>query len=300
MAAKITAATAPCSWGVWYADGSPSGTPWRVFLDGAAEAGYKALELGPDGYLPLDNSELLAELSLRKMDICAGTACVNLNQYASFRELLPQMEGVCSRIAALNVRYLVVMDGSDVGEYSEKKAGIDANSWKAYFATIKEMHLWAKDKWNVEILFHPHVKSLIETEEEIINMLNFCDINLCFDTGHHVYVNGGYESFDTSALDFIKKYSSRIAYLHFKNVDSVIRRKVRDENLSSDAAFDLDVMCDLDKGIIDYKKLKQVLDDIQYEGIGVIEMDMPRASPDAAFNAAKRNLIFLQEIGMIP
>ena len=24
---QITIATAPCSWGVWYADGTPSGTP---------------------------------------------------------------------------------------------------------------------------------------------------------------------------------------------------------------------------------------------------------------------------------
>lgn len=48
---NVKIATAPCSWGVWYADGTPSGTPYKVFLDQAAEAGYKALELGPDGYL---------------------------------------------------------------------------------------------------------------------------------------------------------------------------------------------------------------------------------------------------------
>ena len=44
---KITIATAPCSWGVWYPDGTPSGTPWHTFLDQAASAGYQALELGP-------------------------------------------------------------------------------------------------------------------------------------------------------------------------------------------------------------------------------------------------------------
>ena len=36
MAVKI--ATAPCSWGVWYADGTPSGTPAQLFLDQARQA----------------------------------------------------------------------------------------------------------------------------------------------------------------------------------------------------------------------------------------------------------------------
>ena len=72
---KVTIATAPCSWGVWYADGTPSGTPWNVFLDQAAAAGYKALELGPDGYLPTDEDVLREELTRRGLDVCSGTCC---------------------------------------------------------------------------------------------------------------------------------------------------------------------------------------------------------------------------------
>ena len=34
----VTIATAPCSWGVWYQDGKPSGTPYETFLSQAAEA----------------------------------------------------------------------------------------------------------------------------------------------------------------------------------------------------------------------------------------------------------------------
>ena len=51
---KIQIATAPCSWGVFYADGGTSGVPYEVFLQQAAEAGYSDLELGPEGYLPED------------------------------------------------------------------------------------------------------------------------------------------------------------------------------------------------------------------------------------------------------
>ena len=59
MSLQVTIGTAPCSWGVWWPDGTPSGTPYNVFLDQAAEAGYKALELGPVGYLPTDIGQLL-------------------------------------------------------------------------------------------------------------------------------------------------------------------------------------------------------------------------------------------------
>ena len=34
---KIQIATAPCSWGVFYADGGTSGVPYEVFLQQAAE-----------------------------------------------------------------------------------------------------------------------------------------------------------------------------------------------------------------------------------------------------------------------
>ena len=46
MSLQVTIGTAPCSWGVWWPDGTPSGTPYNVFLDQAAEAGLEALERG--------------------------------------------------------------------------------------------------------------------------------------------------------------------------------------------------------------------------------------------------------------
>lgn len=62
MSIQVTIGTAPCSWGVWWPDGTPSRTPYNVFLDQAAQAGYKTLELGPVGYLPTDVEQLRDEL----------------------------------------------------------------------------------------------------------------------------------------------------------------------------------------------------------------------------------------------
>ena len=112
---EVKIATAPCSWGVWYADGTPSGTPWELFLDQAAEAGYQALELGPDGYLPTEESRLLEELGKRNLSVCAGTACYAFDQGADFAAFRPRTEALCRRLTALGAKYLVTMDESDVG-----------------------------------------------------------------------------------------------------------------------------------------------------------------------------------------
>ena len=296
---RITIATAPCSWGVWYADGTPSGTPYTVFLDQAAAAGYKALELGPAGYLPTDVDKLKDELSKRELSVCAGTACYFFDRYNHFRDFKEDVDILCRRLAALNATYLVTMDESDVGSYSEKKAAFTNETWNKYMTMLKELGKYTRSEYGIETVYHPHIKSLIETEQEILRLMDYADLSLCFDTGHHAYVNGGTQHGDQSAQNFIKRYPQRIKYLHFKNVDSVVREKVLAEHLTSDQAFDIDVMCDLKDGIIDFTSLKETLDQIGFDGFGIIEQDMPKATTDQAFAAAKRNLFYLREINMI-
>ena len=299
MACNVIPGTAPCSWGVWYADGKPSGTPWNVFLDQAAEAGYKTLELGPDGYLPADLSELRHELEKRSLRVCAGTACYRFDQYEDFNGFRSRVASLCERVQALGASWLVTMDESDVGKYSEKKKEYPAALWKKYFEMFKALGIFTREEFGIETVFHPHIRSLIETEDEIGRMMDYCDLRLCFDTGHHAYVNGGTAAHDQSAINFIKNHAGKIAYLHFKNVDGRIRKKVLDERLDSDAAFDMDVMCDLDRGIVDFMELKETLDLIGFSGIGIVEMDMPKASTEQAFRAAEKNLAFLKTTGII-
>lgn len=296
---KVTIATAPCSWGVWYADGTPSGTPWNVFLDQAAAAGYQALELGPDGYLPTEQSVLRAELNQRGLEVCSGTCCYQFDRYDSFEAFRAPVEALCKRLNAFGAKYLVAMDESDVGAYSEKKAGFAPAVWDAFLQKIGRMAQFTRDEYGIEVVYHPHIKSMIETEAEIERLMDETGVRLCFDTGHHAYVNGGGQRGDTSALEFMKKHADKIAYLHFKNVDFDVFQRVQTEGLDSDTAFDLDVMCDLRDGIINFEALRDTIAQIGFEGIGVIEQDVPRATTSQAFAAAKRNLEYLREIHLI-
>lgn len=297
MAVKI--ATAPCSWGVWYADGTPSGTPYELFLDQASQAGYKALELGPDGYLPTDEGKLCEELQKRSLEVCAGTACYAFDQGASFDEFRPRVEALCRRLTKLGAGYLVTMDESDVGRYSEKKKDMDAAVWNAFFTKIREMGRYTEEEFGIQVVYHPHIKTMVEYEEEIERLMNFTGLNLCFDTGHHCYANGNGQPNEPSVPAFLRRYAGRIAYLHFKQVDGAVYRRVMEENLDSDTAFDIGVMCDLPDGIVDFPALKPILDEIGFDGIGVVESDMPRADNAKVFASARRNLDYLREIRII-
>lgn len=296
---KVTIATAPCSWGVWYADGTPSGTPYDLFLSQASEIGYKGLELGPDGYLPQDKEELREILAHYGLAVCAGTACYQFDRYNDFEGFRPQLQKLCERIGSLGGKYLVTMDESDVGLYSENKMDYTPELWDKYLNMFQKLGRFTEEEFGIKTVYHPHIKSLIETEEEIIRLMDYTGLDLCFDTGHHAYVNGDGRQGDSSAPEFLRKYATRIPYLHFKQMDGNVYSKVLAEHLDSDTAFDMNVMCDLPDGIIDFKEIKRILDDINFDGIAVVESDMPRATNAQAALSAKRNLEYLRKIHMI-
>lgn len=297
MSVKI--ATAPCSWGVWYADGSPSGTPWNVFLDQAQKAGYTALELGPDGYLPTDLDALIVELSKRNLEVCAGTVCYAFDQYNSFADFQHKIDDLCKRLVTLHAKYLVTMDASNVGDLSEKKLTYTAKDYIKYFKMFKDLGEYTLKTYNIEVVFHPHAVSIIETKKEIEDLLEYTGLNLAFDTGHHACINGKPEQNERSTIEFMKKHKEKIKYLHFKNVNREVHQKIIDKKLGINWGFDNDLMCDLEDGTINFVEIKSFLDEINFDGIAVIEQDMPKADTAYAFAAAKRNLEYLKKIKMI-
>ena len=296
---QVTIGTAPCSWGVWGADGTPSKTPWNVFLDEAAEGGYKALEMGPDGYLPTDVEQLRDELSRRGLTICAGTACYEFANMRSFADARERVDALCKRLTAFDAKYLVTMDGSPMGYYGEFKQQLTADDWTRYYTMFREMGQFTREQYGIETVFHQHNKTLIETEAELVRIMEDSQLKLCFDTGHYAVVNGSWQAGDRCALDFMRKYADQIPYLHFKNVNGAVRRRILEEHLAPGDPEGQDVMCDLPDGIIDYVAFKDLLEELHFEGIGIIEQDVPNCTTEQAYEKAKNTLHYLQQIRLI-
>src|SRR3954447_3606765 len=76
---KLRLGTAPDSWGVWFAS-DPHQVTWDVYLDEIAAVGYAYTELGPQGFMPQDPSQLQEELDKRNLTACGGTVFAGLHK----------------------------------------------------------------------------------------------------------------------------------------------------------------------------------------------------------------------------
>ena len=89
MSIKIS--SAPCCWGVDNVK-NPYLPKWERVLEEASQAGYRGIELGPYGYIPLDAERVGKELKLRGLNIIAGTIFDDLVAPANLSNLLQQTD----------------------------------------------------------------------------------------------------------------------------------------------------------------------------------------------------------------
>ena len=294
---EITIATCPCSWGVFYADGGASGVQADQFLREASLAGYKQIELGPEGYLPTATEILKEALGKVSLEVCAGTSTIEFLT-RSEEECIQSVIPLAKRLNELEVRDMVVMDGSLWTDSPLPKTEWTQEQISSIYAKISAVNRGLNDM-NIRMVFHPHCDSAVETLDEIERLLEIDGLMLCFDTGHHVLVNGTPEKGDRTAIDFIRENADRIPYLHFKNPDGTVLAQARREGWTGLYALSHNVMCDLEDGIIDFEVLRDTLRQTGFRGTAVIEQDMYGKSGTYAYESAKRNLEYLKRIGMI-
>jgi len=168
---EIRIATAPCSWGVFYADGGTSGVPWPVFLQQAAQAGYTEIELGPEGYLPVDPEILRAELKKHGLTVCAGTATVPFGKLSQ-AECRDFVRGLAQRLARLEVRDMVVMDGTAYEPGFEDKGAWNQTLWDRVYEGILSVNDFIREEYGLRMVFHPHAGTAIEYTAEIEKLLS--------------------------------------------------------------------------------------------------------------------------------
>jgi inosose dehydratase len=127
----------------------------------------------------------------------------------------------------------------------------------------------------------------VEREAQIDRLLAETDIDLCFDTGHHAFWN-------QDPIAYMRKVWGRIAYVHLKNVDPVVRQRVLDRTLSIEDSYGAGVMAPLPDGAVDIRAVIRFLEDKGFDGPVVVEQDVAENAAETPLQLAVRNLAFLQ------
>lgn len=294
MAVKV--GTGPDSWGIWFPN-DPMQTPWHRFMDEAAEAGYEWIELGPYGYLPTDLPTLRRELDSRGLKVAGTFALESLEDPAKWPELERQVLGAGELLRELGAGFLVLIDGM----YSDLKTGamvepteLDSDAWKRLIDTTHRVADLARDRFGLQLVFHPHAETHVEYTEQIETFLAQTDperVGLCLDVGHHAYRGG-------DAVEFMRQHHERIPYLHIKSVDRAVQRQVEASGVTFAEAVRMDMFVEPALGDVDFLAFRDVLRNIGFDGWAVVEQDMYPAPFDKPLPIAKRTRAYLRDIGI--
>jgi inosose dehydratase len=217
---------------------NPNLPAWERVFDEAAAAGYGGLELGPYGYVPLDFERVAKALQERELFIVAGTIFDDLVSPGNRENLLRQTDEICAVITRLpqpeqvpgqrfRTPYLTVMDwGHDERDFaaghSDRAPRLSDEKWRGMVANIEAIAELAMRKYGVRAVIHPHAGGYIEFADEIERIAKDVPAELagfCIDTGHTHYA--GMDPADT-----LKKYADRLDYVHFKDIDEKVFRRV--------------------------------------------------------------------------
>ncbi|ODR88630.1 TIM barrel protein [Sinorhizobium alkalisoli] len=304
----ITITTAPCCWGVDDVN-NPNLPAWERVFDEAAAAGYSGLELGPYGYVPLESERVARALDERKLFIVAGTIFDDLVSPENQANLLRQTDEICAVITRLpqpqqlsgqrfRTPYLTVMDwGHDARDYSaghsDRAPRLSDEEWRGMVANIKAIAAVARDKYGVRAVIHPHAGGYIEFADEIERIANDVPAGLagfCIDTGHTYYAG-------MDPVETLKKYAGRLDYVHFKDIDETVFRRVLGENIRFFEACAQGVMCPIGRGIIDYPAIRQALDEIGYHGFITVEQERDPLSVAGSLTDVKESRDYLRSVG---
>jgi len=296
---RLRLGTAPDSWGVWFAS-DPHQVTWDVYLDEIARAGYVYTELGPQGFMPQDPERLKDELAARGLTVCGGTVFAGLHQGRDALETAKRTFGQEARLLrAVGAKYLVHLPEQWTDQHTGERvqnAEIGADQWKNLVTGTDELAKYLLEEYGVELVFHPHVDTHVDTQVRVERFLTDTDpqyVNLCLDTGHISYCDG-------NNIEIVERFPERITYVHLKQVDPVVRTRVLAEKLPLSAAVKLGVMCEPPYGEPEMPPFLAALAALDRDIFTVVEQDLYPVEPHIPLPIGARTAGYYAGCGLRP
>jgi len=292
----IRIANAPCSWGVEFAD-DPRNPPWRRVLSDCAAAGYTGIELGPIGFMPEDPALLSEALAENGLSLVGGVVFRPFHDPAAWDEVRDAALRTCRSLSAHGARHLVLIDSISprraptAGRASEAEQ-MDATEWAGFVDRFRTVAQMGTDHGLI-VGIHAHAAGFMDFEPELERLLSEIDedlLKICFDTGHHSYAG-----FDPVA--FMRRHVGRISYMHFKDIDPVVKARAVAARTGFYDACAQGIFCNLGQGDVDFPAVRQILLDAGFEGWCTVEQDCDPAGPTSPVDDARANRAYLASIG---
>ncbi len=266
----------------WSNDDEPSlggQIPLDTMLAEAAQAGYDGVEKGHK--FPADPGILRECLTPHGLQLVGGWWSTHLLE----RSVEDEIQAARPHIELLKAHHCRVFiacetSGSVHGTRSaplSSRPRLAAEARRAFCQKLTALADYLQ-QLGLELAYHPHMGTLIQTEEDIQHILQGCgsSVRFALDSGHALFAGD-------DPVRLAQLLADRVVHLHCKNIRAPVLKQMLDEDASFLHAVQAGVFTvpgDPD-GCIDFEAFLRVFAEKTYRGwlICEAEQDPERANP---------------------
>lgn len=277
-------AAAPISWGVCEAPGWGHQVPPERVVREVREAGLRATELGPPGYLAS------AALAAGGLELAGGFVAAPLHRRELRAAALAGVAAAADAVAGGGGGVLVLAAAEADGY--DRPEPLDDRGWSALAEGLAAAGEIAAERC-LALAFHPHAGTAVERRADVRRLLEVSDVGLCLDTGHLLI--GG-----TDPLEVVAEAGDRVRHVHLKDVDPALAHRVGRGDLAYSEAVRAGLYRPLGEGGARIAEVVRGLESSGYEGWYVLEQDtVLAAEPEAGqgpLRDVRRSVVYAERL----
>lgn len=293
MTKQIQLAIAPIA---WTNDDMPelgSENTFEQCISEMALAGFTGTEIG--NKYPKDPEVLEQYLSIRGLKVASAWFSAFLTT-KPFEETAEAFKAHRDFLHAMGAKVIVVAEqghsiqGIMTAPVFDDKPVFTDEEWKKLAEGLEKLGDLAHEK-DMEIVYHHHMGTGVQTTEEIDRLMEMTDpdkVKLLFDTGHLVFSG-------ENPIAVYNRHQDRIKHIHFKDIRQETAEEVEKEKDSFLNGVKKGVFTVPGDGMIDFTPIWTAIHVSDYEGWIVVEaeQDPAKANP---FEYAVKARSYIREV----
>ena len=255
---------APISWGVCEVPGWGLQLSVDRVLGEMQGLGLRETELGALGWLPTDVDELQQTLDAHGLRVVAAFVPLVCHEPARRQEALDSATETAELLEAVGADTFVTAVVTDPSDW--RHVPMSAAQWDHLFSMLDEIE-GITGEHGLSQVVHPHVNTLVETDDEVERLLEGSHVSICLDTGH-LTIGGA------DPLELAGTASSRVGLVHLKDVRTAVAGRLNAGELDLMAAVQAGLFAPLGDGDVPIADIVTTLERNGYGGRYVLEQDV--------------------------
>ena len=256
-------ASAPISWGVCEVPGWGAELPVDRVLSEMASLGLTATELGSDGYLPTDPSELKRCVAAHGLTMIGGFVPVVAHDPSQEAATIDAARRAASLMSGAGGS-LFVTAAVTTWDWAPRQP-VDDEGWAQAVRVFSIIDEIVAEYGMIQAL-HPHLGTIVETDDDVQRVLEASDVGWTLDTGH-LQIGG------TDPLAFAIQHFDRIRHVHLKDVHMDRASPVAAGEQSIMDGVQAGMFCNLGDGDVPIADVVVALETAGYNQWYVLEQD---------------------------